>query len=110
MARRGVPKGPVIWFLRDWMRVMNVESQVMLQELTGWSKAKASMLVNDKQDFNSEVLTEAAHALNVKPYELLMPPEDAMALRDFRRSARVISDRQSPFFAEDENGPGRRSA
>ncbi len=78
MARRGIPKDPPIWYLRDWMRTKGLDRQVEMMNRTGRTKAKMSQLYNDKQDFNSVVLQEAALALNCAPHELLMHPEDAM--------------------------------
>lgn len=101
MARRGIPKVPVLWYLPEWMAASNIATQAEMMEKTGWSKAKMSQLYNAKQDFNSEVLTEAANALNARPYELLMPPEDAMAIRQLRQTAlHIAADRHSTFVHE----------
>lgn len=101
MARRGIPKGPVIWFLPEWMRVADVQTQTEMMEKTGWSKAKMSQLYNGKQDINSQVLLEAALALNAKPFELLMPPADAMAIRQLRKTAiQIAADSRSTFIHE----------
>lgn len=63
---------------------------------TDWSKATASQLYNNKQDYSPKVVNEAAKALNVAPYELLMKPETAMALRRLRQDAlRVVEDANS---------------
>lgn len=62
-----------------------------MMELTGWSKATMSQLYNGTQDYSPAILETAAAALGVEPFELLIPPERAMALRDFRRAARVIA-------------------
>lgn len=101
MARRGIPKVPVLWFLPEWMTAADVQTQADMMEKTGWSKAKMSQLYNAKQDFNSQILSEAARALNVKPYELLMHPEDAMAIRRMRRDAlQIAADRHLTFIHE----------
>ncbi|MGE6693323.1 helix-turn-helix domain-containing protein [Sphingobium limneticum] len=81
------------------MAASNIATQADMMEKTGWSKAKMSQLYNAKQDFNSEVLTEAALALNARPYELLMPPEDAMAIRQLRQTAlHIAADTHSTFI------------
>lgn len=101
MARRGIPKVPVLWFLPEWMRAADISTQAEMMEKTGWSKAKMSQLYNGKQDFNSEVLADAARALNVRPFELLMPPEDAMAIRRMRQDAlHIAADRRATFSPE----------
>lgn len=86
MARRGIPKGAVNWFLREWMDYLGVRQAQMI-ERTDWSKATASQLYTGKQDYSPKVVNEAAKALHVAPYELLMRPEDAMAIRRIRQEA-----------------------
>ena len=92
MARRGIPKGPVNWFLREWMDYLGVRQAEMMKR-TGWTKSTASYLYNGKQDYSPKIVNEAAVALNAAPYELLMPPESAMAIRRFRQEAlRIVED------------------
>lgn len=88
MARRGVPK-QINWYLREWMDYYGL-SQAKMIEKTGWSKATASQLYNNVQDYSPKIVNEAALALNVEPFELLMRPERAMALRRFREQALEI--------------------
>lgn len=93
MARRGVPKEPVQWFLREWMAARSMEgrgAQVRMMELTGWSKATMSQLFNGTQDYSPKILAEAATALNAEPFELLIHPERAMAIRQLRTTAAEI--------------------
>jgi transcriptional regulator with XRE-family HTH domain len=96
MARRGIPKGQVNWYLREWMDACNIKgrgAQTRMSELTGWSKATMSQLYNGEQDFSPKILREAAEALNVETYELLMHPDLAFALRRQREaSLRIVQD------------------
>jgi transcriptional regulator with XRE-family HTH domain len=90
MARRGVPKGPVNWYLREWMAACGLDgrgSQAKMMEMTGWSKATMSQLFNGTQDYSPKVVNDAARALNAEPWELLMHPDQAMALRRLQTSA-----------------------
>jgi transcriptional regulator with XRE-family HTH domain len=96
MARRGVPNR-INWFLREWMDYTEEFSgrggQERMRKQTGWSKATMSQLYNNQQDYSPKLVNEAAEALNVAPYELLMKPETAMALRRLRQDAlRVVED------------------
>jgi len=69
-------------------------SQSDMIERAGWSKTAASLLYNSRQDLSSKLIKEAAMALNIATFELFMLPEEAMALRRFRRSAlQIASDR-----------------
>jgi transcriptional regulator with XRE-family HTH domain len=68
------------WYLKDWLASLQV-SQADLVRLTDYPKAKVSDLVTGKQRYNRDILNEIAAALNLYPYELLMPPEEAMHRR-----------------------------
>lgn len=89
MARRGIPKAGPKWFLREWMDMLGVKQAEMIRR-TGWSKASASQLYNGVQDYSPNIVEAAALALHVAEYELLLPPERAMALRRLRESAIAI--------------------
>lgn len=91
MARRGIPKGPPSWYLREWMAARGIKKQSHMMKLTGWSKATMSQLYTGKQDYSPKIIKEAASALGAEEYELLMPPERAMAIRQLRKDAlRVV--------------------
>lgn len=93
MARRGIPKQPVNWFLREWMVVQGVKTQTAMMEKTGWSKATMSQLYNGNQGYSPKIIAEAAAALQIQEYELLMPPEQAMAYRRLKKDAlRIVED------------------
>lgn len=51
-----------------------------------------SQLYNGTQDFSPKILHEASVALKCAAWELLMRPEQAMALRRFQESAREVAD------------------
>lgn len=89
MGRRGVPT-QVNWYLREWMDLLGVNQAEMIRR-TDWSKASMSQLYNNKQDYSPKLVNEAALALNVEPFELLMKPERAMALRRQREAALVLA-------------------
>jgi transcriptional regulator with XRE-family HTH domain len=91
MARRGMPT-QINWYLREWMESLGVKQAEMIRR-TDWSKATMSQLYNNKQDYSPKIVNEAALALNVAPYELLMRPDTAMALRRLRQDAlRVVEE------------------
>lgn len=85
------------WFLRQWVETLHT-TQAELERRTGWDKRKASHLMNGKQPYKRDTVNEAAKALSVEPFELLMHPDDAFALRRLRENAiRIASDSHSPF-------------
>ncbi|WP_037568763.1 helix-turn-helix domain-containing protein [Sphingomonas sp. S17] len=80
-------------------------NQATLIEKTGLSKTAISLLVNDRQDYTPEIIRDVADALNIKRYELLMDPEDAMNLRALRNDAlRVVQHAQALTQREEKNG------
>jgi transcriptional regulator with XRE-family HTH domain len=73
------------------MAAKGIKTQAEMMRLTEWSKATMSQLYNGVQDFSPKILKEASDALQVEPFELLMLPERAMALRRLRQDAlRVV--------------------
>lgn len=113
MARRGKPKGFVPWYLPEWMEASGLKgrgARERMRELTGWSKATMSQLYNDNQDFSPKILAEAAQALNCQPYELLMRPEAAMAIRQLRQDALRIVEGTLPPSAPAAPAQKRRKA
>jgi hypothetical protein len=81
---RNMPAGVALdWYLPQWMAALHVR-QVDLMSQTGWDKRKASFLVNGKQPYTRSEINEASAALRIAPFELLMHPDDAMALRRLR--------------------------
>lgn len=89
------------WFLKEWLASLNIK-QVRLSELAEWDKRKTSYLVNGRQPFNRDTLNEAAHALNLRPWELLMHPKDAMEIRQLRKSVELAAERRMQYIPQDE--------
>lgn len=85
------------WYLREWMDTLQVRQSDMIRE-TGWSKTTASLLYNCRQDYNPQLVAEAARALNIQPWELLMPPALAMQQRRLREA--VVEEVQIERAAE----------
>lgn len=106
MARRGIPKGPVNWYLPEWMAACGLQgrgAQTKMRELTGWSKATMHQLYHGDQDYSPAVVNAAAFALKAEPYELLMPPEKAFMIRRALASIKEIKtldDDSVPVLAE----------
>jgi len=105
MARRGKPDG-INWFLKEWVDYTFPQErgrQAAMMKRTGWSRATMSQLYNNDQDHSPRRVNEAARALHAEPWELLMLPERAMALRKIRASAEEIvhlahdADEKSPI-------------
>lgn len=107
MAKRSRPVIPVTWYLTEWMDALGVRQADMVRE-AGWSKTTASLLYNRQQDMNVDLLKSAAAALKRKPYELLMPPEDAFQIirhrQEIQREAlRLVGEPRQDFTGKPQD-------
>jgi transcriptional regulator with XRE-family HTH domain len=84
------------WFLKAWMTTLKIrQSDVM--KATGYRRATMSELSTGKQRYNRDVINAVAAAMNIRPYELLMHPDEAMAIRRVRESAvRIAAETPAP--------------
>lgn len=73
----------------------------MIREL-GFSRATASAIYNGQQ-YTQSLIDKLAPWLNARPYELLLPPERAFALRRMEQSAKEIAS--DPAIAPDPDAP-----
>jgi len=76
-----------------------------MMELTGWSKATMSQLYNGVQDYSPKIIADAARALNVAHYELLMHPEEANALKRLRQDALRVIETARPLLEAPSERP-----
>lgn len=84
------------WFLAQWLSATRT-TQAALGRRTGWDKRKTSFLVTGRQEYRRQEVNEAAAALNLEPWELLMHPADAMEVRQVRASIRLAADRRLEY-------------
>lgn len=86
------------WYLAEWAGHFG-KRQADAQRELGWPKATASRLWNGKQRYTQDLVDEVSEWLGITPPELLMPPAQALAIRNFRASAMVIAaEPDSPPF------------
>lgn len=71
------------WFLKEWLKATEKKQADVVRDLD-WNKAKVSLMIRGLQPYTREEINELADYLNIKPHELLMHPEDAMAIRRLR--------------------------
>lgn len=90
------------WYFKEWMRHFGKRQADVVRDLE-WNKAKASLMWSGKQPYNRADVNEISAYLNLRPYELLMHPDDAMALRSLRAEAlRVVKQTQQLEQADEE--------
>lgn len=90
------------WFFREWLSTTGV-IQARIVERTGWPKGKVSKLYNGKVPYNRDIVNAISDCLDIEPFELLMHPSDAMAIRNIRESvARIAAEARSSYVHEQE--------
>jgi hypothetical protein len=77
------------WFIQEWLAHFGKKQAALTNEL-GWNKSRANFYWHSHQPYRREVVNEVATWLGIKPYELLMPPDEALALRRLRETAELI--------------------
>lgn len=113
MARAKAPKRPPAydWYLAEWAAHFG-KRQADFEKDLDWNKSKVSLMFNRTQRYHRDDVNQVADYLHLKPYELLMPPEEAMNLRRLKQTALRIAA-ENPASEDDERdvgGEGRRSA
>lgn len=91
------------WYLQEWLAHLGKRQASLVNEL-GWVKGRANKVYHGAQPYRREVVNEIAGWLGIQPYELLMPPAEALAIRGLRETAQAIvatSGRQLPPRAPD---------
>jgi hypothetical protein len=80
------------WFLREWLQQSDPPlTQADVQRALGWSKAKAHDVWHGQQ-YTQALVDELSVWLKVRPFELLLPPSEAIAIRQMRESAvKIVS-------------------
>lgn len=86
------------WYAAAWLKHLGKKQADLVKHLD-WNKAKASLTVRGKQPYDREAVNELADYLNLEPFELLLPPERAMNLRQLRASAEQIVSLAPPLSA-----------
>lgn len=103
------------WYLHEWVATSEKNQNSLTTEL-GMHKNTAHRLWHGKQPYRRDYVNQIAAWLNIQPYELLLHPEDAMAIRAMRAAApRMVGSTaisQSPVRETEQptEAPSRRKA
>lgn len=94
------------WYLAEWA-ALAAKTQADAQRELGWSKASASALWRGNQRYTQDLVDDVARWFGIEPFEVLMRPQDALALRNIRGAARLIAAEESgrPFEGAPANQP-----
>lgn len=71
------------WYLPEWMDTLRITQAQVCRE-TGWSKATVNDIYHGKTAYYRQIVNDLARALRIEPFELLLPPEEAMQIRRLR--------------------------
>lgn len=71
------------WYLREWFGTAGLKQHALVTQLD-YPKNTAFKLWHGIQAYRRDNVEDISALLNIQPYELLMPPEEAMALRRLR--------------------------
>jgi len=74
------------WYFKEWLAYAGKKQADVARDLE-WNKARVSLMIRGEQQYTREAINEIAAYLNIAPFELLMHPEDAAALKRLRSSA-----------------------
>ncbi len=88
------------WFLVAWCKSLGKRQSDLVADL-GWNAAKASLFWSGKQRYHRDDVNEVSAYLGIQPFELLMHPDDANAIKRLRISARQIAAAELAIEADD---------
>ena len=77
------------WFLQEWMAALR-KSQADLARECDWARGTMHGIYHGRTEYYRELVNLIASKLNIQPYELLMHPDDAMAIRQLRKDALTV--------------------
>lgn len=84
------------------------KKQVSLVKELGWQRARASKVWNGVNEYRRDLINEIADWLGLEPYELLLPPDRAMAIRGMYQSAENIVSAAERFLPQPTAMPTSR--
>jgi transcriptional regulator with XRE-family HTH domain len=90
------------WHLREWMQHANRIQADIVRDL-GWERSRASKVYTGRQPYTRADVVQLSGWLGIEPYELLMPPHEALALRNLRSAAhQIVAENTAAAFEFDE--------
>ena len=97
------PERP-LWYLQEWFATQQRIQRDLITKLD-WLPAKANKVGHGAQIAKLDEVAEIADLLQIAPWELLMPPEEAMKLRRIRS---VLAEVVKPdVVASEQDGSPR---
>jgi transcriptional regulator with XRE-family HTH domain len=95
------------WFLQEWAATCGKLQNHLVTELE-MHKNTANRLWHGDQPYRRDYVNQIAAWLNVRPYELFMHPDEAMAIRRLRESALTIASTTAEVTERQSDRTGTR--
>lgn len=95
------------WYLQEWFATLGLKQFDLVTRLD-YPRGTAHKLWHGLQPYRRDNVEEISALLNIAPHELLMHPDDAMAIR--RLTAAVAEISRAPVTAEDDPALPKRAA
>lgn len=83
------------WYLREWFATMGMKQRDLVTKLD-YQPALAHALWHSIQRYRRDHIEQISALLNIQPYELLMPPEEAMAMRRLKSAIAEVTKVEAP--------------
>lgn len=90
------------WYLKEWLRALHKTQQWVADQLD-IQKSKVSRKASGRTPYDRDDINAIAALLHLQPYELLMHPEDAMEIRNLRKSIKLAAERRAAYRAEPDD-------
>jgi transcriptional regulator with XRE-family HTH domain len=89
------------WYLKQWLKTLGRTQQWVADEL-GCQKSEISRKSTGTTPYNRDDINSISALLNLKPYELLLPPEEAYRIVRHRQEVeqeaiRLVAEKQMDF-------------
>jgi len=89
------------WYLTEWLKTLQKKQADLVRDLD-YNKSTVSLLCSGKQEYGRDDVNAISLYLHLAPYELLMHPEDAMAIRRLRDDAAKVVETTRRFGEDAE--------
>lgn len=83
------------WHLAEWLAYYGKRQVDIVKDLD-WNKARVSLMISVRQPYTRDAVNELSAYLNIKPYELLMDPAEAMMMRRLRADLIRLAETAEP--------------
>lgn len=92
------------WYLREWFASLGKIQRDLVTQLD-YPPATANALWHGVQRYRRDHIQQISQFLNIRPYELLMHPDEAMALRRLKSAIAEVQRSDTPSGEGDVTTP-----